>query len=331
MLYSRGIARASMMGYEPTHNPNPAAAAMLGKGRLKRAAKAYKRRLGRRSAHRGNPVPALVATLAPVIGKYLSLGGPDPAKQAIRLQTLQRYAEAGNLKELDAVAARMEGHGVAINDVTVNAARDLAAKVRAHLAQTAAPTTLTGVLGSLAGSPAAVPIVRELVKQSKPKRQRYPTYVNRQGRQQYSYKPPGSDLRIPAGAVPTPGSPYSFFRGAVGGGGVGTTAAQVAVAGAVGLGAYFATQRVLQYLGGRAQTAEEAGVNASIAHRKAIEDLQAKLGRKPTQAELQEINVAWLNKLVELGYDTSELEGKGLIRHRSATERFFETYNPLGG
>lgn len=327
MLYSRGVARAAMMGYEPTHNPNPAAAALLGKGRVKRAGKLVSQRRSSRRAHRGNPVPALVATLAPVIGKYLRLGGPDPAKQALRLQTLQRYAEAGNVKELDAVAARMEGHGVAINDVTVNAARELAAKVREHAATPAAPTGIAATIGGILGSPAAVPIVRELAKKPRaPRRQRYPTYVDRQGRQKYSYKPPGSDLRIPAGAVPSPGSPYSFFRGAVGGGGVGTTVGQVAVAGAAGLAAYLVTSKLLQYLGGRAQSAEEAGVNAARAHREALLELQQRLGRTPNAAEKAEINNTYKAKLIELGYDPVTF-----TRPRSGLADFLETYNLGGG
>lgn len=324
-VWNQGSARRALIGGR-TMNPSPAATALLGKQRAARGRLALKKR-GRKSAHRGNPVPALVGVLAPVIGKYLHIGGPDPAKQALRLQTLQRYAEAGNLKELDAVARRLEGHGVAINDVTVNAAAELAQKVREHQVATATPTpTVASTITGLLSSPGAAPIIREVVKQAKPKRQRYPTYRDSYGRQRYSYKPPGSDIRIPAGATPVVGSPYSFFRGAVGGGGAATTAGQLAVAGAAGVAAYLVTQKLLQYLGGRAQSAEEAGVNAARAHREALEELKLRLGRAPNAAEKAEINDTYKSKLIELGYNPVTF-----TRTRSKLDQLLEDYNPFGG
>jgi hypothetical protein len=324
-VYNQGPARRSVLGGR-TINPSPAATQVLGKKRAARGRAVLKKR-GRRSAHRGNPVPALVATLAPIIGKYLHIGGPDPAKQTLRLAKLQQYAEASDLKNLDAIARREEGHGVAINDVIVAAAAELASKVRAHQVSTATPPKTETELASLLKNPLTVPIVRELTKKPRaPRRQRYPTYVDRGGRQKYSYKPPGSDLRIPAGATPSPGSPYSFFRGSVGGGGAGTTLGQFAVAGAAGAAAYLVTQKLLQYLGGRAQSAEEAGVNAARAHREALLELQQRLGRAPNAAEKAEINTAYKSKLIELGYDPVTF-----TRPRSGLTDFLETYNPLGG
>lgn len=332
-LWSQSVARRSIMGSERTHNPSPAAASLLGSKRVARAARKLKR-LGKRSAHRGNPLPAVVATLVPIVSKYLHIGGPDPAKQAIRLQTLQTKATvalddtpAGRAAYADliAVSQRMEGHGVAINDVTVQAATELAAKVREHALS---PAGVTGGAGTFATAvaPFATPIVRELARSARPRRARYPSYTDRYGRQRFSYKTPGSQFRIPAGATPTPGSPYSFFRGAVGAGGVGTTLAQGAVAAAAGAAAYLVTQKLLQYLGGRAQSAEEAGVNAARAHRETLLQLQAQGNGHPTATEKAEVNRAYRTKLIELGYDPVTF-----TRTRSGVERFLEDYNLLGG
>lgn len=323
-VWNQGVARRTLIGGR-TMNPSPAATSLLGKQRVTRGVAALKRR-GKKSAHRGNPLPALVALAAPIIGKYLHLGGPDAAKQQLRLATLQRYAEAGNLKDLDAVALRQEGHGVAINDVTVAAAAELAQKVRAHQVAAAQPGGIGATISSILQSPGAAPVIREVVKQAKPRRQRYPSYRDSYGRQRYSYKPPGTDLRIPRGAIPTPGSPYSFFRGAVGGGSAAATAGQVAVAAGAGIAAYLVTQKLLQYLGGRAQSAEDAGVNAARAHRETLEQLKRQGAGHPTAAEKAEVNQAYFAKLDELGYDP-----KTFTRTRSWLDRQLETYNPFGG
>jgi len=67
-LWNRGAARSSLMGYERTHNPTPAAVSMLG-SKAVRGAKQVLRRKGKKRAHRGNPLPAVVGLLSSGIGK----------------------------------------------------------------------------------------------------------------------------------------------------------------------------------------------------------------------------------------------------------------------
>jgi len=331
-VWNQGVARRKLIGGR-TMNPTPAATSLIGKKALSRGRRALKR-VGRKSYHRGNPAPAVLLALASKLGllKSLPFSGPDAAKQKIRIEKLNQYAQEtidGNgtsWQHLQAVARREELHGVAINDETVNHAKQLVTTINAHMAAKAAgaaPVASPFNVASLA--PLAVPIVRELAKKPKaPRRQRYPSYTDRYGRQKYSYKPPGSDFKLPAGAAPTAGSPYSFFRGAIGKGGAGTTAGQLAVAGAAGAAAYLMTQKLLQYLGGRTQAKEEAGVNAARAHRETLLQLQAQGPGRPTAAEKAEVKEAYRAKLVELGYDPVTF-----TRTRSATENFFETYNPF--
>ncbi len=178
------------------------------------------------------------------------------------------------------------------------------------------------------GTPGGAQVIRTAVGAAKPRRgrQRYPAYTDRYGRQRYSTKPPGSQYRLPAGATAAPGAPYSFFTGKLGAGGFATTAGQVAVAAAAGAAAYLVTQRLLEHLGGRAQRAEEAGVNAALAFRQARADFQQQHGRPMNKAELKEAGDAMKAQLVELGYDPVTFQ-----RTRGAVSEFLETYNPFGG
>lgn len=169
-------------------------------------------------------------------------------------------------------------------------------------------------------------VARAVTPRRSSRRQRYPTYTDRQGRQRYSTKPPGSQMRLPAGAVPSPGTAYSFFRGAVGKGGAGTTAAQLGVAAAAGAAAYLVTQKLLQYLGGRAQGKEEAGVLAARALHEALEEYKHRFGKYPPPAERREMKAAYRAKLDELGYDPDRF-----TRTRGAVAGFLEDYNPFGG
>lgn len=95
-IWSASVARQSLMGRERTHNPSPAAAALLGKRSVRRA-NAKLRRGGRRRAHRGNPLPAVVGLL----GGLGSLGGrfrkPSEVRAAALATPLVTAANAGNL------------------------------------------------------------------------------------------------------------------------------------------------------------------------------------------------------------------------------------------
>ena len=357
-IWSQSVARRSLLGAERTHNPSPAAASMLGKRRLRRAKKKLRAR-GRKRAHRGNPLPAVVGVLGSAGGLLGKLGGrfrpPSEVRAARVSESVVQAANAGNLTAARGLIERAALPMIAKESAVWKAAAarlspDIVRQVNANLSRipqasqknpeefaqsvlgnpvsavggAAAPTGLQQVVGALT-QPGTI---RSIAQVAKPRRsrQRYPTYVDRYGRQRYSTKPPGAELRIPAGATPAPGTPYSFFRGAIGKGGAATTAGQLAVAGAAGVAAYLVTQRVLEHLGGRAQRQEEAGVNAALAFRQARADFQQQQGRAPNRAELAEMKRAYQAQLVELGYDPVTF-----TRTRSRLEGFLEDYNPLGG
>src|SRR5262245_4987902 len=367
-LWSRGVARSSIMGYEKTSNPTPAAYMLLGKKRVRAAKRVLKKR-GRRRAHRGNPLPAVVGVLSGLGGIAGKLGGrfrkPSEARAGGVAESVVQAANAGNLtaarglieraakpmlaKESavwKAAAARLSAEIIAavrrnadrIPQADQSSPEAFAASVLANPVTAAGPAAVGGA-GPAGGVPSAVEqvvgalaqpgTIRTIARAAAPRRsrrQRYPTYTDRYGRQRYSTKPPGTDLRIPAGATPSPGTPYSFFRGAVGKGGAAATAGQVAVAAAAGVAADLVTQRVLQYLGGRAQAKEEAGVNAALAFRQARKDFETQQGRPPNRTELKEMGDAYKAQLLELGYDPVTF-----TRTRGRVAQFLEDYNPLGG
>lgn len=333
MLWNRGAARASLMGHERTHNPSPAAASLLGKNVVRRGSQALKRTRQSRPAHKANPIPALLALaggdpvgkLKAAISGLFHFNAKDADRKANAVKAYERakngdvagYSEIIQLKANSATDTGKKAYQAAYDQLQQEGAINAAGQfvpvlLRGHQVAGATPTT---TLGSVLG--AVAPVAVAVAKASKPRRARYPAYQDRYGRQRYSYKQPGESFRLPAGATPLPGAPYSFFRGAVGGGGAASTVGQLAVAGAAGAGAYLVTQKLLQYLGGRAQTAEEAGVNAARAHREAL------LAHPDQKAA---INAAYFAKLAELGYDPTTFQ-----RTRSGLDTFLETYNPFGG
>lgn len=357
MIYNQGAARRFLLN-QPSTNPTIAGRYLLGEKRT-RAAERKLTRGRRRTGKRYNPAPALASLLGGVLKLPKFLKQPSEKRAAAVAPSLVQSAVQGNLTAVRAIRERStfgiakeravwagalaqippalleleRKHAAQIPGIDhkgpETAAQTAAARPFMAPAAAAAPVagaTIGGLPVSVAGQ-LAVPIVRELAKPAKkPRRQRYPSYVDRDGRQRYSYKPPGSDIKIPTGASPTPGSPYSFFRGAVGKGGAAATAGQVALAGAAGIGAYLVTSKLLQYLGGGAQRKEEAGVNAALALREARAELAQQLGRQPTAAELRPMNDAYRAKLIELGYDPVTF-----TRTRSGIENFLEDYNPFGG
>lgn len=329
-LYSRGIARESLMGYERTTNPNPAATSLIGKGRVRAARSVFRRVQGpRRSAFRGNPVPALLLTLAPSLSKVFG-SGPDEKKQAIRVERLNDYSYqvintkgaigAKALADLKAVAQRMEGHGVAINDVTVNHARELLQAIGAAATppsgapkKSALDTLLGGGvagipgagLGGLAGLGGALP---QGVKYNNKGQ-----LVQRvfQGNNQFTGKPIYKNVvvRGAAGAIGTAALPGAAT--AVGGIGV----AGVAGAAAAGAAAYLMTSLLLKHLGGKSVSAQKAGVQAAIDHRTVLQQYPK---------DKVAINKAYFDTLAQLGYNPTTF-----ARDRSFIEKLTEDYNPF--
>lgn len=334
---------------------------MLGRRTVRRAKAKLKRR-GRKRAHRGNPLPAVVGVLSGLGGLAGKLGGrfrqPSEKRAAGLAPQIVSAANAGNLTAAAGLIERAAKPMIAKESAVWKAAAaqlspDIIAAVHANASRIpkadqsnpeafaqsvmanpvqvgtgaapvgASPGTAASILQQLA-QPGTIRTIASAAKPRRSRRQRYPTYTDQYGRQRYSTKPPGSEMRIPRGATPSPGTPYSFFRGAVGAGGAAVTAGQLAVAGAAGVAAYLVTQRVLQNLGGRAQRKEEAGVNAALAFRQARADFKAQQGRDPNRAELAEMKRAYQAQLVELGYDPVTF-----TRTRSRLEGFLEDYNPL--
>lgn len=324
--YQAYPARAYLMGREDTINPNPAAASLLGI-RPKRAT-AYSIGPARRSLHRtrtSNPIPAAVSVLGSLGGlgkKFQSRDARDKARFAQADQLAQRatLGDAAALAELTRLSTQF-ATAKAKEYASLKLAEVLAAKKAASTAAAKPSLLSTPLAGQIVSG-----VIREGAKAARPgrgRRARYPTYVDRFGRQRYSTKPPGTEMRIPAGATPAPGTPYNFFRGAVGGGSAAQTAGQLAVAGAAGVGAYLVTKRVLANLGGRALGKEQAGVAAALAFRQARTDFKAQRGRDPNRAELAEMKRAYQHQLEELGYDPVTF-----TRRRSRVEEFLSDYAP---
>jgi len=364
MLYNQSIARRSLLGDE-TQNPSIAAKSLFRGATVRRAiARAKKRRRPfHRGNPSLASVASLVPGGSLVSGLLAGLGGRFRKRSEVRAAAVApqvvQAANAGNLTAarglIDRAAHPMlaKEHAVWVTALA-QVAPSVIAAVQKNIASIpqasqrnpeefaasvmASPVQLPG--GAGAATPAAgiagaasfltpglvTGVVRAATKTRRTRRQRYPSYVDRRGQQRYSSKPPGTELRIPAGATPTPGTPYNFFRGAVGRGGALATAGQAALAAGAGIGAYLVTQRLLEHLGGRAQKKEEAGVAAALAVRQARADFKQQEGRAPNRTELREMGQAYKRQLLELGYDPVTF-----TRTRSGVESFLETYNPFGG
>lgn len=359
-IWSQSVARRSLIGSERTHNPSPAAASMLGKRRIKKAKAKLKRR-GKKRAHRGNPLPAVVGVLAGAKGLLGKLGGrfraPSEVRAARVAESVVQAANAGNLTAAAglieraakpmiakehavwvAAAARLSPAIVAAvkkNAKSIPAAdqsgpEQFAASVLGNPVQAAgmAPSGLQQFAGALA-QPGTIRAIASAAKPRRGRRQRYPSYVDRYGRQRYSTKPPGSEMRLPAGATPSADTAYSFFRGAVGRGGAGTTALQLGVAAAAGAAAYFGTQAILKHFGGAAVRSEEAGVKLALAARDARKEYALAHGLRgapPTYgvpaSVIREIGAGMKQQLAELGYNAQG------VRTRSGVETFLSDYAP---
>jgi hypothetical protein len=361
--YNQGIARRHLLG-EPTMNPTIAAKSLLGRTLVRRAETRLKS-YGRRRTHRGNPLPALAALAGggELLSKVPILGGllkkPSETRAAAVVPAVVQSANSGNLTAVKglieraakpmlakehavwvAAAAQLAPQMVQLaikHDKNIPsadqsnpekfAASVLASPYMGGAGTGAAPSALQQFAGAL--TPGNVVQIARAVKPRAQRRARYPTYVDRYGRQRYSTKPPGSQMRLPAGASAAPDTPYSFFRGDVGKGGGGTTAAQLGLAAVAGTAAYFGTKAILKHFGGKAVRQEEAGVQLALAAREARYEYAVAnnlRGAPPSYgvpaSVIREIGAGMKAKLAELGYND-----KG-VRTRSASERFLSDYAP---
>lgn len=355
--YQSTPARRALMGYEPTSNPNPAAAMLLKIG-VKRPtlhSQGFARRLLRRRTRTSNPLPAALALsgglskAAAGIARSIGIKLPSPRYEGGPLvSTVQGFLDkikAGDMAALELLHTLATSPGEKhrtqwakvwnVELPTLGGA--LSAKVRAQIRALDPTTTIPAsgeksvslasqVVGAL-GQPGTIRALASTARGGRRGRARYPTYTDRYGRQRYSTKPPGSEMRIPAGAVPAADTPYSFFSGAVGQGGALKTTGQLAIAAAVGTAAYFATQAILKHFSGANVPKEEAGVKLALAAREARKEyaLTHNLrGPAPSYgvpaSVIRDIGANMKRQLAELGYNAQG------VRTRSTSERFLATY-----
>jgi len=371
-LYNRSQARASIMGHEPTMNPTPAAAMLLGMTVQRpighRSSVAKRSILKRRHPRTANPTPAaLVSSVVPGGSLITSLLGglgkrfkaPSEKRAAGLAPAIVASANAGNLTAarglLERAAKPMKvAESLVWKAAAAQLSQTIVAAVQKHLANipqadqsgpeqfaqsvvasayqapgvgAAAPSAAAQLLGVL-GQPGTVRALASAAKPRASRRQRYPTYVDRYGRQKYSTRPPEmGEMRLPAGATPAPGTPYSFFQGKVGGGSAAQTAGQLALVAAAGTAAYLGTQAILKHFAGGNVAPEQAGVALALAARDARKEyaLTHNLrGPAPSYgvpaAVIKQIHDGQVAKLRELGYNEHG------VRVRSASERFLSTY-----
>jgi hypothetical protein len=107
-IWSQSVARRALMGGERTHNPSPAASALLlrkfGKRRVKRAVSFLGKR--RRSFHRGNPLPAAIALATKIPGLGGLLKTPSEKRAAKIVGAVVASAVSGNLTAAKAIDER---------------------------------------------------------------------------------------------------------------------------------------------------------------------------------------------------------------------------------
>lgn len=353
------------MGHEPTMNPTPAQFFLLKQGLGARRAKLGIKRAGRlrRRFHKGNPLPAVAAIMGsdalkhiPIVGKIFVT--PSEKRAAAVVGQVVVSANAGNLVAVKGIMHRAApGFGIAKERAIWGTAL---AQVKPELvartnklfktipeadhtnpemfAQSVAAAAGQFTAGAGAGgptlaqqfsayAPAITSVARATTSRSRGGRRRYPTYTDRYGRQRYSTKEPGTQMRLPAGATPSPDTAYSFMSGAVGKGSAGQTAGQLGIAAAAGAAAYFGTKAILKYFGGKAVAQEEAGVQLALAARAARYEYAMAhnlRGKPPTYgvpaSVIREIGAGMKAKLAELGYNAQG------VRTRSRTENFLSTY-----
>lgn len=337
----RAKAKLRKLGRKRAHkgNPSPALASLLG-GAVGGPPGALVGGLlaGLTGGRFRAPSEVRAAKVAPAIVQAANAGNLTAAAGLIERAAKPMIAKehavwaAAAAQLAPAIVALVKAHMQSIPAADQSGPEAFAASVLSSPVQ--APGATAGSSASQLGAyltPQNIGAVARAVTPRRSRRQRYPTYLDRYGRQRYSTKPPGSEMRLPAGATMAAGTPYNFFSGAVGRGGAGTTAAQLGLAAAAGAAAYFGTQAILKYFGGRAVRQEEAGVQLALAARDARKEyaLAHNLrGAPPTYgvpaAVIKQIGEGMKAKLAELGYNAQG------VRTRSGVENFLSDYAPEG-
>jgi len=316
IFHLQSVARRTLLGGE-SRNPSIAAASMLGRGSVKlgeRMARRATKRRGRRSFHRGNPVPALVGLLGGLGGKLGKRLKGKAQKQAER----QAAADALGQRALlgDSVALKAL-HGMASGAAT-REAKDYAAGI---LAQVVAALREESEMkaGSRAAGAAAARREEQAVTT-----QRLNIFGAAAGQigQALARAPKGRLLGGLRGAGQVAGR-ASSVAGTAGAGaslaGAGAAATAAVVIGGLAVGALIGTGLRLAFGTARAVRAEEAAVEANLAVRRARGEVEQRLGRKVNAAEARAMFDAAAAHLQELGF-VQQANGQW-HRPRSAVER----------
>lgn len=337
-IYNRGAARAFFIKREPTMNPTPAAAYLLGmtvdSPKYHRVGEARRNLLGKRHPRTGNPIPAVLGLLGGKLGQRLK-GSPRYDGGPL-MTTVQAFLERVQKGGADGLAAVGQLHREATNvtgkhrmqwakvwNVELPALGGaLKPQIRAEIKRLD-PTTL--VAGGRAEGEAAARepvsaleraaaglapvVIRETVRQGRQPRARYENFID----------PVTGVLR----RRKVRGASVRSFGGGGGGGvraasGLGKAALGAGVAiGGLAAG-YWVGSKLNTYLAGRALSKEQAGVAAAQAFREARQDAADAKGAPLTAAEVRSMGTQYKAQLIELGYDPVTF-----TRRRSAIESFF--------
>lgn len=314
-LWSAGLARRSLLPGTRTHNPTPAAVALIGKRRLSKSKQKLKHAtLGRRRSHRGNPLPAaLLGVLGGKLGKRLK---SKEAAHAERMARLAQLAERALANDASALAEIQELTTSFATQRAKDAAKATLAAVRHELAsredvrsrerraETAASqrearavtTQRLGILGQAAGQ-----IGTALT--------RAPKGLLGGARRAVGRVATSSAGRVAGGAGAS---------AAAAGGASAAAVAGVAIAG-LAIGAAIGTGLRLAFGEARAVRAEVAQEEVNRQIRAARAEVEAATGRKVTATEARQIFNAAIVHLQRLGFE--QKPNGQWHRPRSAVER----------
>lgn len=314
--WTSSAARRSLVGSERTGNPIPAAYALLGRRRVK-GARRFFAKLKRKRAHRGNPLPAAVATITGLLGGKLGrrLKGKEAA-HAERMAQLAQLAEralandASALEQLERLtrefatqrakdAAKATLAAVRNELATRREVRGREARAATRAEERERQAVTTQRLGILSG--AAEKIGGALVRGGRP-------------------RAAGGVRRVAAGVARRAGSVAGAGAGAAGAAGASAAAVAGVVIGGLAAGALIGTGLRLAFGEARAVRAEEAAVEGALVLRRTRAQLEQQLGRRLTSAESRKLSAAYLAQLEELGF-RQDTQGRW-HRPRSAIERF---------
>ncbi len=298
-LWSQSIARHSLLG-ERTMNPSIAARSLLGRKIVAKAVRALKR-VGRRRLHRSNPLPAITGILG---GGLFSGAGRVSARRRADAARLLQLALGGDRNAADSIELHA-GLGWAGFPEALQVLQSHQERQGAEAAARAERTPSAQIgrgLSELGQSRLALGIGTALARGGR----------SGYGRGGYrtTYDEFGNPMRRRTRG----------FQGAGGGAG-GAGLKNLATAGVAigGLAAgYYIGSEINNALVAQAPNAEEAGVRAALAFRRARAAAATRKGAPLSAAEVRSLGAVYKQQLVALGFDPVTF-----TRKRNVVERFF--------